>query len=440
MKFDQFFALAKARGISESQIQIGKSKSIAMSLFHHEMDSYNISESQRIIACGIYNGKFGSCRTEKLDKTTFDFLINGIIDSASTSEKTEEASLFQGSEKYHKKNVYNPELAGVPVEKKIALLHEIENGLFAFDKRVSEVESVSYEEDESVSQFYNSFGLKLKQKSNYCIFSAGVCGKNGEEIKSAWDVFLGNDIAAFDVQDFVKRIGDKLLAKFGGVQCASGLYPTVLDNTVFSHLINYFVSSTSSDEVQRRSSFLIGKLHQKIASSKVTIEEKPLTKNVFFSYFDDEGVATTNKALVKRGVLENFLYNRETAKKDGVESTGNGQWEGDKIGVGYGNIVVKPSKKSFEDMIAPIKEGVYITEIEGLGTGMNAQSGDFSCQAQGFMIRDGKLAEPLNLITLSWNLLKMLDGVKDLDNRAKLMTNSINCPDVLVKTMSIGGK
>lgn len=224
------------------------------------------------------------------------------------------------------------------------------------------------------------------------------------------------------------------------MQCASGLYPTVLDNTVFSHLINYFVSSTSSDEVQRRSSFLIGKLHQKIASSKVTIEEKPLTKNVFFSYFDDEGVATTNKALVKRGVLENFLYNRETAKKDGVESTGNGQWEGDKIGVGYGNIVVKPSKKSFEDMIAPIKEGVYITEIEGLGTGMNAQSGDFSCQAQGFMIRDGKLAEPLNLITLSWNLLKMLDGVKDLDNRAKLMTNSINCPDVLVKTMSIGGK
>src|SRR5574344_196607 len=152
MKFDQFFALAKARGISESQIQIGKSKSIAMSLFHHEMDSYNISQSQRIIACGIYNGKFGSCRTEKLDKTTFDFLINGIIDSASTSEKTEEASLFQGSEKYHKKNVYNPELAGVPVEKKIALLHEIENGLFAFDKRVSEVESVSYEEDESVSQ------------------------------------------------------------------------------------------------------------------------------------------------------------------------------------------------------------------------------------------------------------------------------------------------
>jgi predicted Zn-dependent protease len=100
--------------------------------------------------------------------------------------------------------------------------------------------------------------------------------KYGEEIKSAWDVFLGNDIAAFDVQDFVKRIGDKLLAKFGGVQCASGLYPTVLDNTVFSHLINYFVSSTSSDEVQRRSSFLIGKLHQKIASSKVTISGESL--------------------------------------------------------------------------------------------------------------------------------------------------------------------
>jgi PmbA protein len=181
---------------------------------------------------------------------------------------------------------------------------------------------------------------------------------------------------------------------------------------MFSQIWSTTFSSTSSDEVQRQSSFLIGKLNTKIASSKVNIAEKPLTKNVFFSYFDDEGVATMNKDIVKGGVLKTYLYNRETAKKDGVASTGNGQWEGDKIGIGYGNIFVKGSKNPFEEMIAPIKEGVFITEIAGLGTGMNAQSGDFSCQAQGFMIRDGKLAEPLNLITLSGNLLQ--NAVKTL--------------------------
>jgi PmbA protein len=440
MNTEKFFALAKEKGIEESQIQISKSKSLAMSLFHHEMDNYNINEGQSIIACGIYQGKFGSCRTEKFDKSTFEYLVNGIIVSASVSEKNEKVSIFKGSEKYHKKNVYNPSLGATPIEKKIALLHELEDGLFAYDKRINEVESVSYEERESVSEFYNSYGLKLKQKANYFVYAGAADGKVGDEVKTAWDLVIGNDISTFDPKALVNSIGSQVVAKFGGVQCVSGKYPTVIKNEVFSHLMNYFVSSTSADEVQRKSSFLIGKLNQKIASSKVNVSEKPLTKNVFFSYFDDEGVATTNKDIVKKGVLLTYLYNQETAAKDNVSSTGNGQWEGDKIGIGYSNIAIKGSKKPFEELIAPIKKGVYITEIEGLGTGMNAQSGDFSCQAQGFMIREGKLAEPLNLITLSGNLLKMLEDVKGFDNKEKLMINSFTCADVLIKEMSIGGK
>jgi PmbA protein len=440
MKYDQFFALAKQNGIEASQLQIGRSKSTSMSLFHHEMDNYSISDSQNIVACGVVNGKFGSCRSEKLDKDTFAFLVKGILDSASVNEKEEKAELFKGSEKYHKKNVFNKDLPLVPVEKKIALLHEIEDGLFAYDKRIVEVEQVAYEEVESVSEFYNSYGLKLTQKSNYFFVYGVAVAKVGEEVKNAFDVVIGNDFSTIDAKALIKSIGDKVLAKFGGAPCVSKKYPTVLRNDVFASLVNYFISSASSDEVQRQSSFLIGKLGQQIASKKVTILEKPLQKNVFFSYFDDEGVATMDKEIVNHGVLKTYLYNRETAKKDGVESTGNGQWEGDKIGIGYGNIVVKGSTKSFTEMIAPIKEGVYITEVEGLGTGMNAQSGNFSCQAQGFMIKDGKLEAPLNLITLSGNLLEMLQDVQGLDNNERLLMSSFTCPDVYIKEMAIGGK
>jgi PmbA protein len=440
MNYAKFFELAKAKGIAQCQIQVARSKSLSMSLFHHEMDSYSVSDSQNVVACGIVNGKFGSCRSERLDKTTFDYLIDGILKSASVNEKAETAELFAGSPKYHKKNVYSPELAATPVEKKIALLHEVEDGLFAYDKRISEVEEVDYSEHEGVSEFYNSFGLKLKQKTNYFYIVAGAVAKSGEETKTGFDLSMGSDLSAFDAKALIKSVGDKALAKFGGVQCPSKAYPTIIENDVFGDLIGYFMSSTSSDEVQRQSSFLKGKLHQKIASSKLSIAEKPLAKNPFFTYFDDEGVATYNKDIVKKGVLETYLYNRETAKKDGVETTGNAQWAGYKIGIGYGNIFVKTSKHTFEEMIAPIKEGVYITEIAGLGTGMNEQSGDFSCQAQGFMIRDGKLAEPLNLITLSGNLLKMLEDVKGFDNKEFLNYTGISCADAYIKKMAIGGK
>lgn len=440
MKIEEFFESAKKAGISEAQIQVQKNKSLSMSLFHHEMDNYNVNDSQSIVACGIYQGKFGSCRTEKIDASSTDYLIKGIIDSAGISEKNNKASLFKGSEKYHKKNTYHPELAKTPIEKKIALLHTLEEGLFAYDKRINEVEAVQYAESESNSEFYNTSGLKLKQKTNYFVIVASINGKVDNEVKTAFDVAIGDDLASFDAKAFIAGLGKQLLAKFGSIQCASGKYPTVIKNTCFADIVDYFVSAASSDEIQKKSSFLVGKLGQKVASSKVNISEKPLTKNVFFSYFDDEGVARNNQDIVKKGVLSTYLYNQETAAKDGRASTGNGRWAGDKIGIGYSNIVVKGSRHSFAEMIAPIKEGVYITDIEGLMTGMNENSGDFSCQAQGFVIRNGALAEPLSLITLSGNLLAMLQGVKGVDDNSRLWINSVTCPDVYVSKMSIGGK
>ncbi|MCR4562799.1 MAG: TldD/PmbA family protein [Bacilli bacterium] len=439
MNVKKFFELAKEKGLSDCQIQISKSKSTDIGIFRKEIDSYTISDSQSIKACGIYNGKFASCTTNRLDKNAFEFLINGIIDAATVSEKEESVDLFEGSEKYHKKNVFNPALAEFPIEKKIELLFQIEKDILASDPRVSEVETVSYRETESSSAFYSSKGLKLSQKRNLFTLVAGAVGKQGEETKTAYNFFYGNDFSKVDEKKFVKELIDELLPQFGGTQCKAAKYPTVLRYDIFSSFVGYFIASASADEVQRHTSFLGDKLHQKVASKKITISERPLDKNPFFTYFDDEGVATYNKDIVKGGVLETFLYNRETAKKDGVSTTGNGYWAGSKIGTDTGFIKVKQGKKSFEEMIAPIKEGVYITDIAGLGTGMNSTTGNFSCQASGYMIRDGKVAEPLNLITLSGNLLKMFADVKDIDKQDAIQS-SINCPDVFIKKMSIGGK
>ena len=440
MNIQKFFEVCKAHGIEQAQIQIGKSKSTSIKLFHNKIDTYRISNSQSVTACGIYNGKFGSASTQKLDKDAFEYLAKQIQLTATFNEKEEEASLFKGSEKYRKGNVYNKVLPTIPLEKKIETLHEIEKAIYAGDPCITDADAVSYGEAEAESEFYNSFGLKLKQKSNHFFYSAGAVAKKGEETKTFYDSFLDNDYSHFDAEKFAKGIVTKALAKFGGEPCEAGKYPTILDRDIISDLISYFMDSFSSESIQKHSSMLEGKMGQKVASSKVTIEEKPLARNLYFSYFDDEGVATQNKVMMKRGVVTNFFYNRETAKKEGKASTGNGYWAGGRIGVGFNNIFVKPGKHSFDEMIQPIHDGVYITEIAGLGTGMNPTSGDFSGQAEGYRIRDGKIAEPLNLITLSGNLLKMLHDVKEFDSRVDLTQNGISVSDVFVKSMSIGGK
>ena len=439
MNFQRFFQLAKEAGIRESQVQITGGETIAIQLFHHEIESYKVNSSQSLIACGIYNGKFGSARTEKIDNGTIDYLIQQIIISASKSEKEDAQPLFKGSPKYHKKKIYNEALDAISIEDKLNDLRALENAVYAQDSRVIEVEA-GYTERKSYSEFYNSHGLKLKQKANYFYFGTYAVANDGKEAKTGYEVFLGSEYEKFNPKELAEKVVKEAVAKFGGDSIKSKKYPTVLRYEVASAFVDAFLSSAIADEVQRHSSLLEGKLGQKVASSKLTIEERPLTKNVFFSYFDDEGVATYNKPVVKNGVLKTYFYNRETAAKDGVESTGNGAWEGAKIGTGYANIYVKPGKASFEELIAPIEDGVYITEIMGLGTGLNPRSGDFSCQAEGFHIVNGKIAEPLTLITLSGNLLKMFRDLKGFCNDAKLTLGGTTLADCYIKSMNIGGK
>lgn len=439
MNFNKFFELAASKGIAESQLQVSKSTALSISLFRHEIENFSVNDSQSVIAAGVVNGKFGSASTEKLDKDTFPFLVDRILATIALNEKTEVADIFKGSEKYKKKNTYNPALAATKTEEKLALIKSIEDKVYAADPRVAEVE-VEYSERESASEFYNSFGLKLKQKTNYFFVVVSAVLRENGVTKNNWTAFLDSDLSALDPDALVKEAVDGAAAKFGADSILSKKYPTVIKREVMASLIDSFLTSAIADQVQRHSSMLEGKLNQKIASSKLTIEERPLEKNVFFSYFDGEGVATQNKVVVKNGVLKTYFYNRETAKKDGVETTGNGTWGGGKIGTGYSNIFVKPGKQSFDELISGIEDGVYITDVAGLGTGLNETSGDFSCQAEGFHIVNGKLAEPLTLITLSGNLLKMLKDLKGFANDVKMTLGSISVASAYIKSMNIGGK
>ena len=440
MNIEKFLELAKENGIEQSQIQTAKSNTLSVRLFEREIESYKVANSQFVLAQGIYKGKFGFGMTEKFGPDTFGYLIEQIKKTATYNEKEGEASLFEGSPKYKKYNGYSKALEQTPIEDKIALIKRIENAIYSYDERVDKVDGVSYVERSSESCFYNSFGLKLKQKSNYFVITGGAVVKQGDEVKTNYESFIERDLGKFDEKRFVDDIVSKAIRKFGGEPCLSGKYPTVLCQDVGAALTDYYLSAMIADEVQRHSSFLEGKLGGKVASSKVSISEKPLTKNIFFSSFDDEGVACENKDLVKKGRLLTYFYNRETAKKDGKTSTGNGSWTGSKIGTGYGNVFVKPGKATFDELISDIKEGVYITDIAGLGTGMNSNSGDFSCQAEGYWIENGKLGKPLSLITLSGNLLRMFLDCQGFASDAKLTDSSISIASMRVKKMSIGGK
>jgi PmbA protein len=439
--YSKYFALAKEKGVEALELYVSKKYALSFSLFHGEVDSYSLEDAQSLSARGIYKGKIGYATTEKLDKSAPDFVVSQVIDNAKAVDKDDPAIIFPGSPKYRRANVYNPDIRNLSVDKKLANLYEIEKKLKDADPRISEVEAVSYSESDGEVELINSYGLRLKSKSNYFYYYASVMVRDGEATRTAYKIHLSKDVNDFVIDDFVKEIVDEALGKIGATSIPSKKYPVVLAPRVAASLLEAYLSGASAEEVQKKSSLLAGKLHQLVASKKLTVTESPLTKNAFFRYFDDEGVATYNKPIINKGMLETYFYNLLTAHKDGVKTTGNGyRGGGGKIGTHYINVSVKPGRKSLDEIIAKVKEGVLIKEVQGLHSGLNAQSGNFSLQASGFLIEGGKISRPVNLITVAGNLKDLFLDVSEVGNDSELQLSSFNSPSMLIKKLAISGQ
>lgn len=440
MKYEKFFELAKAAGIEEAELSIYKSYSLSFSLFHGEVDNYSSNNGFSVLARGLINGKFGAASCDVWDLEKANYLVNEIVKNAKVIENDDPAIIFEGSQKYKKVNTFNKDLGNVSIDVKLQKLHELEDAIKSYDAKIAEVEGVSYEEIREDIILMNSKGLKLNQKSNYFYYYGAAVAKDNGQVKTNYDIFLDNDFSKVDIQKIAKNVAQGALDQLGGEPCDSANYKAVLAPEVVASLMRAYIGSADAEEVQKNSSLFIGKLNQKIASSKVTIEDRPLDKTVFARGFDDEGVATYNKAIVKNGVLETYLYNLTTAAKAGVETTANGAKGGAKMGIASFYLTMKPGKKTQQELFEEVGDGVYITDVTGLHAGLNPQSGNFSLQSTGFLIKNGKRDRGLDIITVSGNLMKLFADIVTVGNDVKVFTSATSCPSVIVKKLAVSGK
>lgn len=439
MKYDKLFNLAKERGIEQIELSISNSSDLSFSLFHGEVDSYSSSSSSYYVIRGIYNGRLAAIGSDVYSNDLVEYFVNEIINNAKYIENDDPVFIFKGSEKYKKINPYNKSLGEVSIDEKLNKLHELEEKIKSGDPRIVEVEGVEYSESTTSETIINSHGLKLSQKNNYYFIYGAALAKEGEQAKSGGDYRLGNDYSKLDIDELAKSIVSEAVNQLGGEACQSGVYKAVLAPSVVKALLGAYISSAVAEDVQKNSSLFVGKLGQKVASKCVTVEDKPLSKTVFARYFDDEGVATYNKPIIKNGVLQTYLYNLTTAAKDGVNSTGNGQGTGSKVNTGPWYIEMKPGKKSQEELFQEVGNGVYITDVQGLHAGLNPRSGNFSLQSTGFLIKDGKKDRGLDIITVSGNLVTLFQDIVAVGNDSKESIGS-KVPSVIVKKIAVGGK
>jgi PmbA protein len=145
--------------------------------------------------------------------------------------------------------------------------------------------------------------------------------------------------------------------------------------------------------------------------------------------FDAEGVATADSALVEHGVLARYILGSYSARKLGLESTGNAG--------GIHNLLVEPGQDDFAGLLRRMDTGLVVTEV--MGQGVNTLTGDYSRGAAGFWVEHGQIAYPVEEITIAANLRDMFAGIvavgNDVDRRAQILTGSI-----LLDRMTVAGQ
>ncbi len=222
--------------------------------------------------------------------------------------------------------------------------------------------------------------------------------------------------------------GSRAVARLDPRRPATARLPVVFHPRVASSLLGHLTGAISGASVARGTSFLKDRLGQKLFAAGIVVQDDPHRRRGLRSRpFDAEGVPTSARALIEDGVLTTWLLDARSARQLGLRNTGHAS--------GTGNLFLAPGKLEPEALMADIAEGLYVTELMGMG--VNGLTGDYSRGAAGFMIRGGALAEPVAEITIAGNLLEMfarLTPASDLRFR-----RGTDAPTVRIEGMTMAG-
>lgn len=438
MNFEKLFALAKEKGIEDLQVYYVDDNQFDIEVFKNELEKYTIANTQKLSVKGIYDSKMGTVTTEVINEEVFDFLIDSVIASAKTIDSEDEVFIYAGDKEY--KNVpglFNESIYDVSAKQKIQDVLDLEKKVLEKDERIKMVQAF-YSDGAVEVTIENSKGLKLSKKVNDGLIGVYVIASDGKDQRTGIDYIRSNDYADFDFETVAEEGAKRAVSLLGATACDSGQYEILLSKEASASLLTPHVGMFSAESVQKDISLLKGKVGQLIANTNITVIDDPfMKKSAKSGSFDDEGVATTYKELVKDGVLTGFMHNLKTAKKDHTKSTGNGF-----IGRGIAptNLYIKPGDSSYDDAVKSMKKGLIITELAGTHSGTDPISGDFSLQASGFLVEDGAVVRPVALITVAGNYLQVLKDVKAVCNDLKFNFGYIGSPSLLIHSLMVSGK
>lgn len=285
----------------------------------------------------------------------------------------------------------------------------------------------------SCSQFRyaNTHGFMGGYPSSH--FGAGCTVIAGEQEGMQRDHWYSSarDFADLEAMESIgQKAGERTLRRLHARKIRSTKRPVLFEAPVAGGLIGSFVGAVSGGSLYRKTSFLLDSLGQAVFAPHVQLFEDPsIPKGLASGPFDNEGVRTESRWVVRDGVVQGYFLGSYSARKLGLKTTGNAG--------GPHNLVLSDTGQSFEALIEEMGTGLLVTDL--LGHGVNGVTGDYSRGAAGFWVEGGEIAYPVEEITIAGNLKTMFQDIRAIGTD-RLVRGSRQSGSILVDGMTIAGE
>jgi len=305
-----------------------------------------------------------------------------------------------------------------------------QSGLEA-DANISNSEGASVSSEASLSVYANSHGFMGSNRSTSYSQSCVLIAADEQGMQRDYDWDGARRFESLNAPEITGREAAlRSLRRLGARRVPTGPVPVLFSREVARGLIGHLVSAVSGGNLYRRSSFLLDAVGQAVLPAGISLVERPrLSGGPGSANFDADGVATRESCLVSQGVLERYVLSAYSARRLGLETTGNAG--------GVRNLCVESDHQSPDDLIEQVGTGLMVTEV--MGQGVNLVNGDYSRGAAGFWIENGQIAWPVEEITIAGNLRRMLSGIvatgSDIDPRHSIQTGAL-----LIDRMTVAGQ
>lgn len=422
---------ARAAGATQAEVSASVDVGLNVNVRLGEVETVEHTRDRGFALTVFFGQRKGSASTADLNPDSIQATIDQACAIARFTEEDPAAGLADADRmatSFPDLDLWHP--WDIDVDSAIALGCDIENAGRDLDG-ITNSDGASVNAGQSLSVYANSHGFLGRERGTRHSLSVALIAGDDEGMQRDYWYDSVRDASQFmDAAALGRKAAERTLSRLGARRLSTRQAPVLFAPEISRSLIGHLLGAVSGGSLYRRSSFLLDHVGKQVLPSWLQIDEKPLIpRGLGSSVFDAEGVATADSSLIVDGMLSRYILGSYSARKLGLQSTGNAG--------GVHNLVVGNGGDDFKAMLKKLGTGLLVTEV--MGQGVSIITGDYSRGASGFWVENGEIAYPVEEITIAANLRDMYRNLvavgADVDHRSHILTGSW-----LIENMTIAGE